>query len=57
MQTLRYAFGSIVTWQRSDDTIADVGALTASVAHEGSPPLFKHRQQHQRLSADLGTRR
>jgi signal transduction histidine kinase len=39
MQTLRDAFGNIVTWQSADGSSDDLGALTASIAHEVSQPL------------------
>jgi C4-dicarboxylate-specific signal transduction histidine kinase len=38
MQTLRVAFGKIVTWQSADGMLDDIGALTASIAHEVSQP-------------------
>ena len=38
MQTLRDAFGKIVTWQSADGTLDEIGGLTASIAHEGSQP-------------------
>ena len=38
MQTRRDAFGKIVTWQSTDGTLDDIGALTASIAHEVSQP-------------------
>jgi signal transduction histidine kinase len=38
MQTLRVAFGEIVTWRRADGMRDDIGALTASIAHEVSQP-------------------
>jgi signal transduction histidine kinase len=39
MHTLRDGSENIVTWQSADGAIGDVGALTASIAHEVSQPL------------------
>ena len=39
MQTLRDAFGKIVTWHSADGAVGDLSALTASIAHEVSLPL------------------
>src|SRR6185295_3420309 len=35
MQTLRDAFGKIVTRRSAEGTLDEIGALTASIAHEG----------------------
>lgn len=39
MQTLRDAFGNLVSWQSADGSTDGFGALTASIAHEVSQPL------------------
>lgn len=39
MQTLRDAFGNILAWHSADGAVGDIGALTASIAHEVSQPL------------------
>ena len=39
MQTLRDAFGNVLTWHSADGAVGDIGALTASIPHEVNQPL------------------